>query len=707
MKNLTISQRIIAILIAVALLAVFVFAFLYGYKIRKEEVITQVAVGQFSHEVNSIFTLHSAALKQVVFDYTYWDEFVENTRPNNEPWFETNITTIISSFHFDYVAVYDSSGHLVHEASGHGYTLSSLLPASALEIIRKDRFADFSLSTDDGIVAVSAATIHGTNDPFHTRTPVSGYMVIGKLMDDKMLTEISGMLGAEITMLSTDAEIAPAAPYTLQITRDLVDYRGNVVARLLVSRSFPVSELYDSLAMYSLGILFVLILLALLVFYVTARRWVSRPLSLVSTILKEEDPNALAALQESSDEFRRLGVLFEDYIHQKEELVKARERAEESDRLKSAFLANISHEIRTPMNGVLGFTELLRDDTLDAESRNEYLGIVETSGKNLLSLINDIIDISKIEAGLMNIQPVDCNLNKVFRETGMLFNSNEKIRNQSIDLRLKLQFSDEAAWVRLDPSRLAQILTNLVGNAVKFTPKGFVEFGYRLSTDNQLLIFCRDTGIGIPKENHQSIFDRFVQVNNNSSRPYEGTGLGLAISSSLAALMDGRMWVESEPGKGSVFFMALPFVPVDRGFSPIFGDRERVDIPDLAGRLILIAEDVVVNYQFLKATLEKTGAEVFWAKNGKVAVEMAMNDPAPDLILMDLKMPEMNGYEATRMIKQRRPFIPIVAQTAYSLDGDRQKSIEAGCDEHLAKPIDTNELYAVLTLLLCKPGQES
>jgi len=162
------------------------------------------------------------------------------------------------------------------------------------------------------------------------------------------------------------------------------------------------------------------------------------------------------------------------------------------------------------------------------------------------------------------------------------------------------------------------------------------------------------------------------------------------------------MWVESEPGKGSVFFLTLPFVPVDRGFSEIFGDRERVDVPDLSGRLILVAEDVVVNYQFLKATLEKTGADIVWAKNGKVAVEMAMNDPAPDLILMDLKMPEMNGYDATRLIKQQRPFIPIVAQTAYSLDGDRQKSIEAGCDEHLAKPIDTNELYAVLTALLIK-----
>ncbi|PKP16882.1 MAG: hybrid sensor histidine kinase/response regulator [Bacteroidetes bacterium HGW-Bacteroidetes-22] len=387
-------------------------------------------------------------------------------------------------------------------------------------------------------------------------------------------------------------------------------------------------------------------------------------------------------------------------MEQKAELVKAREKAEESDRLKSAFLANISHEIRTPMNGILGFTELLRDNTLDQESRMEYLSIIDKSGRQLLNLINDIIDISKIEAGLMHIQPVNCSLNKVFRETAMMFNSNPKVINKEVELRLKLQFSDEAAWVSVDPMRLSQLLTNLIGNALKFTQKGFVEFGYRLSTENQLLVYCRDTGIGIPADKYKAIFDRFIQVNNTSSRPYEGTGLGLAISQSLTELMEGRLWVESEPGKGSIFYISLPFVPVDQGTSPIFTDEITIEIPNLTGKLILVAEDVPVNFQFLKATIEKTGAEIIWAKNGKLAVERALEEPHPDLILMDLKMPEMNGYEATKLIKKQLPEIPIVAQTAYSLDGDRQKSIEAGCDDHIAKPIQTNELFRILSTLL-------
>ncbi len=699
-KDSTISQRILLLLFLSMATAILIFSILYTYKNIQEKEISRVSLKQFTHEVNSIISLHEASLKQVVFDYTYWDEFVENIKPHNENWFEHNITTIVGSFHFDYAGVYNNSKALLHESFSEGFQPDTITTASALNFIHKNRFADYFRWTSDGLVSISAATIHGTNDPFHTRTPVSGYFILAKRWDNALLKELSTMLGADIRLIKPGDKISADRKYSLSVSRDMLDYNKQPIAKLIITREFPVLKLYDTISLYSLGVILLMIIVALIIFYYTSNHWILKPLQIVGDILETENPKSLDALKKNAIEFKRIGLLFDSYMEQKAELVKAREKAEESDRLKSAFLANISHEIRTPMNGILGFTELLRDNTLDLESRMEYLSIIDKSGRQLLNLINDIIDISKIEAGLMHIQPVDCSLNKIFRETAMMFNSSSKIRNKEIELRLKLQFSDEASWVRIDPMRLSQVLTNLVGNAIKFTQKGSVDFGYRLSTDNQLLVYCRDTGIGIPADKQKAIFDRFIQVNNTSSRPYEGTGLGLAISQSLTELMEGRMWVESEPGKGSIFYLSLPFIPVDRGTSDIFTSEITIEVPNLAGKLILVAEDIPVNFQFLKATLEKTGAEIVWAQNGNLAVERALTEPHPDLILMDLKMPEMNGYEATKLIKEQFPGIPIVAQTAYSLDGDKLKSIEAGCDEHIAKPIQTNELYQILSSLL-------
>lgn len=699
-KRTTIAQRILLMLIFSGLLTVVFFMVLYRYKARQEQEMAKLSHSQFTHEVNSILTLQEGSLHQVVFDYTYWDELVENIKPNNEQWFAENISTIVSSFHFDYAAVYDVNQQLVHETWSEKLKPGELVSHQMLDLINVNRFANFYTLYDSALLSVSAATVHGTIDPFHTRTPVSGYLVLAKCWDQNLLKEISGMLGASLSLQTDDTVAEASDEFTLTVTHVLNDYHKKKISTLLVKRDFPVLRLYDVVSKYFMVAVLVLIFIALASFYLTSRRWVSKPLQLVSSVLKTEDPQSLSALRKSSEEFRQIALLFDDYMKQKDELVKAREKAEESDRLKSSFLANISHEIRTPMNGILGFTELLRDPTLNEETRMEFLAIVERSGKQLLNLINDIIDISKIEAGLMQMNPSDCSLNNVFRDVGMLFNSHEKIRNKSVELRLKLLFSDEASWVRIDAQRLSQILINLVGNALKFTQKGYVEFGYRLTTDNMLLIFCKDTGIGIPSDKHTKIFDRFIQVSDTKNREYEGTGLGLAISKSLAELMDGTIWVESEPGKGSTFFLSLPFIPVEKGFSKIFGTNSEASIPDLSGKMILIAEDVPVNYQFLKATLDKTGADTLWAKNGREAVEMALGGSPPDLILMDLKMPLMNGYEATRLIKAQRPSIPIVAQTAYSLDGDRQKSMDAGCDNHIAKPIQTSELYKILEQFL-------
>jgi len=387
-----------------------------------------------------------------------------------------------------------------------------------------------------------------------------------------------------------------------------------------------------------------------------------------------------------------------------EKLRESKEKAEESDRLKTAFLANMSHEIRTPMNGIIGFSNLLRNPELNEDERQDFLNHITSCGNTLLNLIDDIIDISKIEAGQIKIRIAESNINDILDELHDSFNA-AKLREDKgqISLIKKADLSDERSVTYTDPFRLRQVLSNLIGNAIKFTLKGSIEFGYTLEPNDNLKFFVKDTGIGIPKDKQKIIFERFGQVlDSNFYINQKGTGLGLAISSNLVKLLGGKMWVSSEPGIGSEFYFTLPYNHVEGAVSKKDENKTPEKLPKYNSKVILIAEDEEINYLFFKEILKNTNASLIWAKNGAEAVNIVNKNPDISIIIMDCKMPIMDGYTATEKIKKLHPHLPVVAQTALTMADEREKSVMAGCDAYISKPIKVAELFKILNKFLMK-----
>jgi len=350
------------------------------------------------------------------------------------------------------------------------------------------------------------------------------------------------------------------------------------------------------------------------------------------------------------------------------ELVKAKEKAEESDKLKTAFLANMSHEIRTPMNGILGFAEMLNDDSLAPANRKKYLEIINSNGKMLINLIDDIIDFAKIEAGQINIIMDDFSLNNLLAQVHSMFFT-ESLRKEKSDVRIRIrkEFAHDNSYIHSDPNRIRQILANLIGNSIKFTQSGFIEFGYRLDKPDKLLFYVKDTGIGIPEDKLTLIFERFMQADSSSTRKYGGSGLGLAISKGLIELLGGKMWAESEVDVGSTFYFTIPYLPAVKKEDDIEEKKKVKTSYCWVGKTFLIAEDDKFSYKFLEGFLRQTQADVLHAADGIEAVRLCQENDHIDLILMDIQMPEMNGLEATEAIKKFNKSIPVIAQTANAI----------------------------------------
>lgn len=384
-----------------------------------------------------------------------------------------------------------------------------------------------------------------------------------------------------------------------------------------------------------------------------------------------------------------------DLKNTEQELIAARVKAEQSDRLKSAFLANMSHEIRTPLNAIVGFSNLLVD-AADPEERKEYIGIVQENNELLLKLISDILDLSKIEAGTFDFVNGEVDLNQLCSE--ILSSLRVKVK----DDRVKLLFGEHLPRCRVfcDKSRLTQVISNFINNALKFTVKGSITLGYCQVGPDELKIYVRDTGSGIPKEKQPLVFDRFVKLNSF----VQGTGLGLSICRSIVEQMGGRIGLESKEGEGSCFWFTLPWrqgeASPDEGGAP---EQESVPgvLPETGERpLVLVAEDTDSNYLLISLILKKE-FRVIRAHNGVEAVELC-GKIRPALILMDVKMPEMDGIEATRRIRQSDDSVPIIAVTAFAFDRDRQRALEAGCDDYMAKPVQAVQLKEKIRALLAR-----
>jgi CheY-like chemotaxis protein len=346
---------------------------------------------------------------------------------------------------------------------------------------------------------------------------------------------------------------------------------------------------------------------------------------------------------------------------------------------------------------------LLTDSGIEEDKKTEYLHHIIKSSNTLLSLIDDIIDISKIEAGQLTISKSEFNINSLIKE---LFESfDESNTNEKVKLKLVLPLDSDNFEIDSDPLRIRQVLTNLIGNALKFTEKGTVEVGYKTEgkgKESKVKFYVSDTGIGIPKDMHNTVFERFRQVDETTSRKFGGTGLGLAISKRIVELLGGEIWVDSKPGKGSTFYFTLPFVEQEEDTAH---ENEKFWSYQYnwKGKTILVAEDEETNYELIKAALHKTKVVLIWAVNGAEAVDICKANKNIDLVLMDIRMPKMNGYEATKKIKSFRKELPVIALTAYAMAEDGAKSIEAGCDEYFSKPIRPSKLLAAIDKFFVKP----
>ncbi len=386
-----------------------------------------------------------------------------------------------------------------------------------------------------------------------------------------------------------------------------------------------------------------------------------------------------------------MGEDISETIKYEQELKKAKEKAEESDRLKTSFLTNMSHEIRTPMNAIIGFAELMAEPDLDMDSRREFVNQIYTSSKALTKLIDDILDISKIDAGDVNTSIKKINLTNTL--DNLRNRTLKEIDSQSdIEILVHSPFNELPVFIESDEYRLKQIFEHLLNNAVKYTHKGFIEFGFDIDQSDMPTFYVRDTGIGIPEDKTEFIFKHFTKLEERT-KLYRGTGIGLTITQKLVNLLGGNIWVESNPGIGSIFYFTLPS-KIELFEIPFHQTKSFKDY-NWNGKKILIAEDEDSNYEVLKATLSRTHASLTRVTQGDQAVENCKNHHF-DIVLMDIKMPVLNGIDATKQIKAFRPNLPIIGQTAFVFKNERDLCFEAGCNEYIPKPIKSKVILEMI-----------
>lgn len=383
-----------------------------------------------------------------------------------------------------------------------------------------------------------------------------------------------------------------------------------------------------------------------------------------------------------------------------EKLLEAKRRAEESDRLKSVFLSNMSHEIRTPLNTVVGFSELLSDKKLSDQQRKEYFDIVKNSGNKLIEIINDILDISKLETKQFRIYKSVCYLNEIMLNTYESFKNSIELKNKP-DLTLQMDFPEflHNFEFESDPNRIQQVLDNLITNAIKYTEKGKVEFGVTSNLINgiqSLEFYVSDTGIGIDEKMYDLIFERFRQVEENAYHQY-GAGIGLSICKGIVDLLGGKIWVDSKLGVGSKFYFTVPYhTDFEKKKKDIKTENIKLNVMN---KRVIIAEDDKNSFFYLNALLKGHNLEIIHAENGEVLLKM-LEESTPDLILLDMNMPLKSGYDCLEEIRKRGIKTKIIAQTAYAGYDDREKCIEFGCSDYIAKPIKRSELYEVINKVM-------
>lgn len=699
--KISIYSKLLLLIFVISISFIILFFSLSYYTSKQEEEVYSLTQKQLNDEVNSIMQLNSETHLSILADITFWDELVKFTETKNEKWFNEFIGSSIGMYFVEYLGVFDLQGNEI----GKKYTSKIKAPLrfispSLLKKVYEEKNMNFYVKLPEGFAEVFIGTIHPNIDPEKNKTLPHGYFVMVRLLDDAYVKRLEKITSSEVVFTLKDSSLLIRDNFIID-DYVLKGWDGQKIINLSFKRRFYVNFKSTDTILLVIVVFFVVFLLAAVS---KLRKWISTPLMLITKILETSNKDAVKQLKKAPGEFSKIGYLFDEAFSQRKLLEKAKARAEESDKLKTAFLTNLSHEIRTPMNAIIGFSELLNHKDIGATERAKYIEIITKSGYNLVSIIDDLIEMSKIDSNqvvpnLTSVHIDDC-VREVFESVKITIP-----QDKAIDFVLQKQGENLPYSMFTDVVKLKQILFNLLTNAIKFTDKGVVTLSYEWNKRKNLLEFyVEDTGLGIEKRNQEFIFERFRRVDSDYSIRVGGLGLGLAITKAYVELLGGKIVLKSDIGKGSKFKFTLPIIfdkNDDRSLEKIEVIKEEV-ASSVKTKTILIAEDDNINFLLFDKIMRNSNYKIIRAKDGEEAVQIFKENSAIDLVLMDIKMPKMSGYEALREIKNYKSNTIVIAQTAFSSSDEIEKIKREGFDAYITKPINKEKLFDTIAVLLQK-----
>ncbi|MFC5682020.1 ATP-binding protein [Flavobacterium sp. GCM10022190] len=685
------SPKILFLIISSSVIFLMLYGVLLYYIEKTEKDAYRNSVELFESKIKELLLLESKPILTALKNDTNWDEFVDFISTRDQKWYDETISNELGIYGADYLGVYDQNKKFITRTPTSVITTIDLIPKQAMTVLDKKRVAKFYIQIPEGIAEVTGATIHPSDDPYKNKSKCYGYFFAVRLLNLKFINNLEKTTFSKVKLLQSQDTI-PQRRHVVSSVYHLQNSKGQLIGKLLFERNFDVY--FEN----TVRILYIIIVVFIIYFVVSiyfTQKLIYRPLFLVRKALQKASLTAIAELKKSSGEFSYIGNLFEENYKQKKALIKAKLKAEEGDLLKASFLANLSHEIRTPMNAINGFTDLILNTELSEEERIEYLTIIQQNGKNLTSIIDDLIEMSKIDANQIAPNYSETNLETCIEE---LFKTIKVTIPKKKPLQFKLEKSSVPAARNIvtDEIKLKQVLINLLTNAIKYTDEGQVLFKYEIDETNGWVYFTiEDTGSGIDENNRDYVFDRFKRVENDKTIKVGGLGLGLSISKAYIEMLGGSIKLESKIGVGSSFYFSIPLQYVEEKPEKPKTAKEKVKTT-VDHKTILIAEDDNINFLLFQKMMKDKSFQIIRAVNGQEAVDICLNNTEIDLVLMDIKMPVMNGFEAVEKIKPVRPELPIIAQTAYSSSEDKVKIQNAGFDDYITKPLNRERLFELI-----------